>query len=100
MPPERSFYSHGPENKLNLRAQNLFLFLQIAEGVDDETWLFHLRQGDYSRWMREGVKDEALAAVCEEVEGDESLGAGESRAQLRAAVERHYKLPAAAGASG
>ena len=42
----------GPEGKLNLRAQNLQMFLQLAEGVDEETWMHHLRQGDYSRWFR------------------------------------------------
>jgi len=32
---DRSFYFRGPEGRLNLRAQNLALFLQIAEGVDN-----------------------------------------------------------------
>src|SRR5262249_3034314 len=41
---EKSFYFRGAENKLNLKAQNLSMFLQIAEGIDDETWLFHLHQ--------------------------------------------------------
>src|SRR5581483_8867428 len=30
--PWRSFYFRGPEGKLNLRAQNLLVFLQLAEG--------------------------------------------------------------------
>jgi hypothetical protein len=59
--PERSFYFRGPEGTLNLRAQNLLLFQQLAEGVDDATWLHHLRRGDYSRWFRDAIKDEALA---------------------------------------
>src|SRR5262249_9127012 len=46
--PDQSFYFRGPESKLNLRAQNLKTFLQLAEGVDDDTWMFHLRKGDYS----------------------------------------------------
>jgi hypothetical protein len=40
----------GPENALNLRAQNLMIFLQLADGVDDRTWQHHLHAGDYSRW--------------------------------------------------
>jgi hypothetical protein len=44
--PESSFYFRGAEKRLNLRAQNLSVFMQIAEGLDDETWLFHLREGD------------------------------------------------------
>jgi hypothetical protein len=40
-----SRYFRGPEGRLNLRAKNLALFLQIAEGIDDSTWLHHLRAG-------------------------------------------------------
>ena len=40
---DRSFYFRGPEATLNLRAQNLSTFLQMAAGVDDRTWLHHLR---------------------------------------------------------
>jgi len=49
-------------------AQNLMLFLQIGDGVDDETWQYHLRQGDFSRWFREAIKDENLASAAEQVE--------------------------------
>src|SRR5581483_1096967 len=58
--PERSFYFQGPQGKLNLRAQNLILFLQLADGVDDETWLYHLHAHDYSKWMREYIKNAEL----------------------------------------
>ena len=43
LPPERSFYFKGPERKLNLRARNLIQFLQLAEGIDVDTWTFHLK---------------------------------------------------------
>src|SRR5262249_55003086 len=43
---DKSFFFRGPDGKLNLRAQNLILFIQLAEGVDAETWRFHLRKGD------------------------------------------------------
>jgi len=46
--PEKSFYFKGPENKQNLRAQNLMTFIALADGIDDETWLHHLKQHDYS----------------------------------------------------
>jgi hypothetical protein len=35
--PNQSFYFRGPESKLHLRAQNLETFLQMADGVDDDT---------------------------------------------------------------
>jgi HAD superfamily hydrolase (TIGR01484 family) len=89
---ERSFYFRGPENKLKLRAQNLMFFLQLAEGVDDDTWLFHLQRGDYSNWFREGIKDEDLAAEAEKIEAS-AMDADESRAAFRAAVCARYTLP-------
>ena len=49
---DKSFYFRGAEGKLNLRAQNMNLFAQMAEGVDEETWSFHLSHGDPSRWLR------------------------------------------------
>jgi hypothetical protein len=56
-----SFYFSGPAGRQNLRAQNLVIFAQIAEGIDEETWLFPLYRGDYSRWFRKAVKDSYLA---------------------------------------
>jgi hydroxymethylpyrimidine pyrophosphatase-like HAD family hydrolase len=94
LPPERSFHFRGPHGKLNLRAQNLMLFLQIGDGVDDESWLHHLRQGDYSRWVRAAIKDDALADVLAAVERDESVDVPDGRARIRAAVEERYTLPA------
>jgi hypothetical protein len=95
--PTRSFFFRGPEAKLNLRAQNLVIFLQIAEGVDDETWLFHLRHGDYSQWFRDGIKDDKLADEAVAIEKDAALSAEDSRKRLRRLVEKHYTLPGGAG---
>jgi hypothetical protein len=92
--PDKSFYFRGAENKLNLRAQNMVLFNQIAGGVDDDTWLFHLRGGDYSRWIREAIKDEALADEVTAIEADDGLSAAKSRARIRALIEERYTLPA------
>jgi hypothetical protein len=58
---DKSFDFRGPERTLNLKAQNLSVFLQLAEGVDDATWLHHLRGGDYSRWLAEANKDEEIS---------------------------------------
>src|SRR5262249_12606767 len=95
LPPDRSFYFRGPEGKLNLRAQNLMLFLQLADGVDDESWTYHLRQGDYSRWFREAIKDDELAGEAETVEKLPNLSPADSRKLIKAAVEKRYTLPAA-----
>ncbi|HEY7183514.1 MAG TPA: HAD family hydrolase [Blastocatellia bacterium] len=88
--PELSFYFRGPEGKLNLRAQNLHIFMQLADGVDDETWLHHLRGGDYSGWFRHTIKDGELADEVAQIEQDGSLSARESRDAVRQAVEKRY----------
>src|SRR5262249_53364943 len=88
--PELSFYFRGPEDKLNLRAQNLLIFLQMADGVDDETWLHHLRAGDYSEWFRRTIKDDVLADEAAQIEQNQSLSTQESRAAIRAAIEKRY----------
>ena len=93
--PDRSFWFRGPHNQLNLRAQNLTLFMQIADGVDDETWLHHLRNRDYSRWLADCVKDSELATAAAAIESESFADdAAQSRARLRAAIEEHYTLPA------
>jgi hydroxymethylpyrimidine pyrophosphatase-like HAD family hydrolase len=95
--PDRSFYFRGPQERLNLRAQNLMLFLQIADGVDDETWLHHLRHRDYSRWLDESVKDSELARAVSLIESETAdQAASLSRDRIRAAIEEHYTLPAEA----
>jgi len=95
---DRSFYFRGPEGKLNLKASNLFLFLQLADGVDDETWDFHRENGDYSSWAREQIKDQSLADELVEVE-KQAATPKVTRAAMRAAIESRYTLPADA-ASG
>jgi HAD superfamily hydrolase (TIGR01484 family) len=92
--PDKSFYFEGPGRRLHLRAQNLQLFVQTAYGVDDETWLHHLRSGDYSRWFREVIKDAGLSEAAAAVEAEWDLSAQESRDRIRALVEERYTAPA------
>jgi hypothetical protein len=94
LPADRSFYFRGPEKKLNLRAQNLKSFEQLAEGVDDATWMHHLRKGDYSRWFRQEVKDEELSREAERIEQDPALSPSQSRERIRAAIDQRYTVPA------
>lgn len=91
--PDLSFYFRGPDGKLNLRAQNLQLFIQSAEGIDDDTWNFHLRRGDYSRWFKEVIKDEDLAAAAQEVEKMREASPKETRKLVRQQIEKRYSAP-------
>ncbi|HEY8520666.1 MAG TPA: HAD-IIB family hydrolase [Gammaproteobacteria bacterium] len=95
---ERSFYFRGPDDRLRLRAQNLELFLQIAEGVDEGTWEHHRRRGDYSAWFRDVIKDPELADEAAAIEADDALGPRESRERIAEAVSRRYTAPATGGA--
>jgi hypothetical protein len=88
-----SFYFRGPTGRHNLKAQNLNMFCQIAEGIGEETWMFHLRRNDYSRWMRDVIKNRDLAAAVEDVERRLDLSPVQTRALVRAAVEARYTLP-------
>jgi HAD superfamily hydrolase (TIGR01484 family) len=88
-----SFCFRGPDGRLNLRAQNLMLFVQVADGVDDATWLHHLSRGDYSRWFREAIKDDDLASEAACVERRTDLSPCESRALIKAAIEDRYTSP-------
>jgi HAD superfamily hydrolase (TIGR01484 family) len=91
---DKSFYFRGPSGALNLRAHNLALFLQIADGVDDETWMHHLRQHDYSHWLRDAIKNPQLADEVYALEGQPELGPRASRGKIREAIEKIYTLPA------
>lgn len=93
-PGNKASISEGLESKLNLRAQNLIMFLQLADGEDDDTWMYHLRAGDYSKWFYATIKDRELGAQTEQIERDEKLSPEESRRRIREAVEKRYTAAA------
>jgi len=93
LPPDRSFYFRGPEDKLKLRAQNLMMFLELADGVDDETWTFHLERGDYSKWLSSAIKDTDLAKQAAEIEQTGDLDPQASRQQFHELIEQKYTAP-------
>jgi hydroxymethylpyrimidine pyrophosphatase-like HAD family hydrolase len=90
--PEDSFYFRGPHEKLNLRAHNLQVFLSLAEGVDSATWLYHLRRGDYSRWVRDKIKDPHLAETIGEVESGANHSPSSTFHEIKNAIEERYTL--------
>lgn len=90
---DNSFYFRGPEQKLNLRAQNLTVFLQLADGVDVETWDHHLAAHEFSRWFRDKIKDDSLADAVEEIE-QSGEPAEETKRRVREEVESRYTLSA------
>jgi hypothetical protein len=61
--------------------------------------LHHLREGAYSKWFRDAIKDEELALEATAVERDGSLSANGARARIKDMVERRYTAPARQGVS-
>ena len=84
-----SFVFRGPEGRLHLVAQNLNNFVRMAEGVDDETWRYHLRSGDISKWFRSTIKDEALADQVSRLE-TQNGSAQETRKRIVDAIREKY----------
>jgi hypothetical protein len=95
LPPDRSFFFQGRKGALNLRAQNLIIFCQLAEGIDDDTWQYHLECGDYSRWFATSIKDDNLASEAMQIEEQKNLPPAESKKLILAAIQRDYTLPSA-----
>jgi hypothetical protein len=77
---------------VDVAAHDLVRFVRLAQTVDDSTWLHHLRVGDYSRWFREVVGDDDLAAIVARMEGTDAVTATESRRRVVTAIGRRYAL--------
>ncbi|MFZ4554959.1 MAG: HAD-IIB family hydrolase [Pseudanabaena sp.] len=91
---DRCFFFRGEDNQLNLKAQNLIMFIQLAAGVDDRTWLHHLHLHDYSNWLQNSIKDESLAKEVSEIETTIDLSPADSRDRIKLAIEKRYTIPA------
>ena len=90
---DRCFYFRGVDEQLNLKAQNLTMFIQLAAGVDDLTWLHHLHRQDYSTWLQNAIKDETLAEEVSQIETTTDISASVSRDRITEAIEKRYTLP-------
>lgn len=84
------FRFRGPADRLNLAAQNLRIFIQMAEGVDAETWDFHLRRGDYSSWFRSVIKDSDLADQIARVEQSSDSDSARTREMIIQQIRQHF----------
>ena len=88
----KSFFFRGPGQRMNPRAQNLRSFCELASGIDDDTWLFHLRRGDYSAWLSQTIKDDDLGRQVAGIAQDPHLGPFDSRRLIRDAIDRRYMI--------
>jgi len=88
-----SFYFRGPHGKTNLKAHNLAIFSHLAQGIDEETWMFHLLRGDYSRWFRDAIRDAHLADEASRLERRDDLAPWQTRELIRELISSRYTLP-------
>ena len=90
MDPENRFYFRGPKGALNLAAGNLRTFMQLAEGVDEETWVYHLKRGDYARWFRDKIQDQELTAETEQLQRADDVSPQDSRQRVLEMIRKLY----------
>jgi hypothetical protein len=88
----RSFYFRGAGNTMNLKAQNLAIFTQISEGLDEVTWGHHFKDGDFSRWFRSQIKDPHLAGETQRIEQRSDLSISEARRLICELIRARYTL--------
>lgn len=69
------------------------VFVQLLEGVDDDTWLYHLQRGEYSQWLRDNIKDAELADAAARIEQQHDLSVAASRARIKEEIEQRFTLP-------
>jgi hydroxymethylpyrimidine pyrophosphatase-like HAD family hydrolase/energy-coupling factor transporter ATP-binding protein EcfA2 len=85
---QRSFYF--PD--IGRHARNLKEFLQISAEIGEESWLRHLRAGDYSAWFRNVIRDDALADRARELERDQNANASEGLALISRVIRDRYLI--------
>jgi len=89
---ETRFVFSGPEQRLHLIARNLAEFVRLAEGVDDDTWRYHLGRGDFSQWFRDVIKDDELAHVAADLESNPARPRPAAFDRLRQAIDDRYSV--------
>jgi len=95
MDEEWQFVFRGEDLKLRLATPNLKQFINLATGVDDDTWNYHLRRNDYSSWFREVLKNDELADEAQAIENDTSEEAQESRDRMFSSIRKCYAVQVA-----
>lgn len=92
MEEEHQFVFRGANNQFNLRATNLKRFIELAAGLDDETWLFHLQRNDYSNWIEHVIKDYGLADEVRTIEKSDDQSPAETRSAVQETIEKRFDV--------
>ncbi len=85
------FVFRGKNNQFSLNTGNLKEFIKTAQGIDDETWLYHLFRHDYSTWIRDIIQDDKLASEIEIIERTQDLSPEKSRQLIFEHINVRFK---------
>ncbi len=96
LPAERRFYFRGSGGVVAGIAGNLVEFQRLLHRCDARTLERHARAQDFSRWLRQVIADEPLAAAFESFEvrfarGVSKVEAQDARMAMLDAVEQRYE---------
>ena len=69
--------------------------MELGDGVDDDTWLFHLQRHEVSQWLREASRTTSWPTKSPRWKTDEADDADASRKEMRKLIEAVYTLPPA-----
>jgi hypothetical protein len=62
VPPEKAFYFYSAEGvDTKISANNLQDFADKLDDIDESSILFHYPRGDFQAWIKDTLKDSALA---------------------------------------
>jgi len=73
VPPEKAFHYYNDKNYINLSAHSLDELLETLKIVDEGSFGFHFRGGDFERWIRYTVGDSTLAKRVKKAENKQQF---------------------------
>jgi hypothetical protein len=95
LPPERGFHFRTEHERTGVVATNLRQFLTVIQHCDPAVIRHHVHHGDFSRWVRDVLRDPGLADQLRDIEHRVAEGGIESiRSQLTDAISARYMLDA------
>ena len=91
VPVEKGFYFFtGVQEPTGTSATSIFDFDDQLRKVDSKSLEFHLNRGDFSKWLREIVRDDVLADEFEKVRAS-NLAGEKLRAKLVETTDKRCK---------
>ncbi len=93
LPKHKRFYFRTDTGYLGIEAASLFEFKEIIPSLPVESLEYHQSRGDFARWIRKALGDEALAVHLEKLSHREQLtGEALRRALLERVTDRYSEL--------